>query len=71
MELYIYVYIYMRSEVSIVTNNCIAVLWVMTPFSLVGRYQCFEETYCVHLQDMSGSPVVHFYSEGDSMKTKP
>jgi hypothetical protein len=26
------------------------VFWVVKPCGLVGRYQCFSETYCLHLQ---------------------
>jgi hypothetical protein len=27
--------------------------WVVTPCGPIGRYQCFRETYCLHLQDFS------------------
>jgi hypothetical protein len=26
------------------------VLWVVTPYGLIGGYQSFGETYCLHLQ---------------------
>jgi hypothetical protein len=30
-----------------------SVFWVVTPCGLADRYQRFEGTYCVHLQDIS------------------
>jgi hypothetical protein len=43
----------MRLEVSMAMKICIAVLWVMNPCCLAGRYECFEGTYCLHLQGTS------------------
>jgi hypothetical protein len=40
---------YMRFEVLTVVKMSM-VFWVVTPCGLVGRYQCFGGTYCLHLQ---------------------
>jgi hypothetical protein len=39
--------IVVRSEV--LTAVRLTMFWVVAPCRLVGRYQCFGETYCLHL----------------------
>jgi hypothetical protein len=41
---------YVRLEVLTAVKMLMFVFWVMTPFRLVGRYQRFGGTYCLHLQ---------------------
>jgi hypothetical protein len=56
MEFYIYIYIYIYDIRGVNSNKYLycSPVGYDTISSLVGRYQCFEDTYCVHLQDMSG-----------------
>lgn len=45
------VVMYVRYEVlTVVKKVHIVFFWVMTLYSLVGEYQCFEDIYCLHLQ---------------------
>jgi hypothetical protein len=40
--------------------------WIVTPCGLIGRYQCFRETYCLHLRGWSrgaGKWIVYMGSE--------
>jgi hypothetical protein len=41
---------YMRFDVLTAVRMSMLLLWVVTPCELVGRYQRFGETYCLHLQ---------------------
>jgi hypothetical protein len=43
----------MRSEVLTAVRMSILVLWIVTPCGLVGTYQRFGETYCLHLQGVT------------------
>jgi hypothetical protein len=40
-----------RSEVLTALKMTMLFFWVVTPCGLVGRYQHFGETYCLHFQD--------------------
>jgi uncharacterized membrane protein YqjE len=40
----------MTFEVLTVVKMTMLVIWVVTPCGLVGRYQRFGQTYCLHLQ---------------------
>jgi hypothetical protein len=40
----------MRFEVLTTVNFPMLVFWIVTPCGLIGRYQRFGETYCLHLQ---------------------
>jgi hypothetical protein len=40
----------MRFEILAAVQISMLILWVVTPFGLVSRYQCFEATYYLHLQ---------------------
>jgi hypothetical protein len=42
--------LYLRFQVLAVVNMSMFVFWVVTPRGLVGKYQRFKETYCLHLQ---------------------
>jgi hypothetical protein len=37
-------------EIEVLTAMRMTMSWVVTPYRLVGRYQHFGETYCLHLQ---------------------
>jgi hypothetical protein len=41
---------YMRFEVLTAAKMLMLFFWIVTPCTLVGRYQRFGETYCLHLQ---------------------
>jgi hypothetical protein len=41
---------YVRYKVLTAVNMSMLLFWVVTPYGLVGRYQCFGGTYCLHLQ---------------------
>jgi hypothetical protein len=41
----------MRFKVLMVVKMLMLVFWVLTPCGLVGRYQYFDRTYFLHLQD--------------------
>jgi hypothetical protein len=41
---------YMRFEVSTAVRRMMMFFWVSAPCRFVGRFQRFEETYCLHLQ---------------------
>jgi hypothetical protein len=42
----------MLLEVSMLVKNHVLVLWVMTQHNLLGGYQCFRATQCLHLQNI-------------------
>jgi hypothetical protein len=42
------------------TEISMSVFWVATPCGLAGRHQCFEESYCLHLQDFNSPPKLRY-----------
>jgi hypothetical protein len=40
----------LRLDVIMAMKMTLLSFWVMMPCRLVGKYQCFGETYCLHLQ---------------------
>jgi hypothetical protein len=47
----------MRFEVLTAVKMLMLVFWIVTPCGLVGRYQRFGGTYCLHLQVFSPKAV--------------
>lgn len=45
------------------------IMWVITPFSGVSRYQFLEEVYCLHLQILLAPPSL--YLDYPALNTKP
>jgi hypothetical protein len=43
---------HVRFEVFRMVKINVVVLWAMTPYTLVGGYQCFGGAHCSHLQDI-------------------
>jgi hypothetical protein len=44
---------YARFEILPAVRMTMLLFWVVKPCKLVGRHQCFGETYCIHLQGVA------------------
>jgi hypothetical protein len=53
----------MRLEVPVVANIKLIVSWMVTQCNVVGRYQRFEETCCLHLQGRRISRAGRYYMD--------
>ena len=50
----------------------VAVFWAVTSYNLIGGYQCFRGTCCLHLQDKSdlGTYVVDYIGKLQCMSVE-